>query len=92
MGTVILNKIQVENVDGTIAEINVSGGGGDGTRPPQNSVGSAEIEDEGVKKEDLEKPIQDKLDLLDDSNVVTNEELEEEWADVMRKAMGGEDL
>ena len=39
-----------------------------------------------MKKEDLDKSIQDKLDLVDDSNVVTEEELEDGWSEAMRNA------
>ena len=79
-----LKKIIVEDVDGKKHEF--TGGGGDGTRPAPNSVGTDEIEDEGVKKQDLEKPIQDKLDILDDSNVITEEELEDAWSEAMQNA------
>ena len=83
--THVLNKFVVQDVDGQQHEF-VGGGGGDGTRPAPNSVGTDEIEDEGVKKEDLDKSIQDKLDLVDDSNVVTEEELEDGWSEAMRNA------
>lgn len=83
--THVLNKFVVQDVDGQQHEF-VGGGGGEGTRPAPNSVGTAEIEDEGVKKEDLDKSIQDKLDLVDDSNVVTEEELEDGWSEAMRNA------
>ena len=83
--THVLNKLVVQDVDGNQYEF-ADGGGGDGTRPAPNSVGTAEIEDEGVKKEDLDKSIQDKLDLMDDSNVVTEEELEDSWSEAMRNA------
>lgn len=79
-----LSKLIVADVDGKEHEF--KGGSGDGTRPAPNSVGTDEIEDEGVKKQDLEKPIQDKLDILDDSNVITEEELEDAWSDAMRNA------
>lgn len=55
-------------------------------KPGPDSVGSAEIEDEGVKKQDLDKDIQDKLDILDDSNVITEEELEDGWQEALRQA------
>ena len=83
--THVLNKFVVQDVKGQQHEF-VGGGGGEGTRPAPNSVGTAEIEDEGVKKEDLDKSIQDKLDLVDDSNVVTEEELEDGWSEAMRNA------
>ena len=38
------------------------------------------------EKRDLEKDIQDKLDVLDDSNVMTEEEIEEEWQQAMQNA------
>lgn len=78
-----LNNIEVQMPDGKTYEMN--GGGGSST-PGPNSVGSDEIKDEGVKKQDLEKPIQDKLDILDDENVVTEQELEDGWEDAMREA------
>lgn len=84
--THVLNKLVVEDVDGKQHEFAGGGGGGEGTRPAPNSVGTEEIEDEGVKKEDLDKSIQDKLDLMDDSNVVTEEELEDSWGEAMRNA------
>lgn len=83
--THVLNKLVVQDVDGQKHEF-VGGGGGEGTRPAPNSVGTDEIEDESVKKEDLDKSIQDKLDLVDDSNVVTEEELEDSWGEAMRNA------
>lgn len=84
--THVLNKLVVQDVDGEQHEFAGGGGGGEGTRPAPNSVGTVEIEDEGVKKEDLDKSIQDKLDLVDDSNVVTEEELEDGWGEAMRNA------
>jgi len=83
--THVLNKLVVQDVDGEQHEF-TGGGGGEGTRPAPNSVGTVEIEDEGVKKEDLDKSIQDKLDLVDDSNVVTEKELEDGWSEAMRNA------
>lgn len=80
-----LTKIVVEDIDGK--EYEVSGGsGGSAERPAPNSVGSAEIEDEGVKQEDLDKSIQDKLDLIDESNVVSEQDIEDDWKEAMRKA------
>ena len=79
-----LKKIIVADVDGKEHEF--SGGGGDSSSPGPNTVGSEEIKDESVEKQDLHKDIQDKLDLLDDSNVVTEEELQDGWAEAMRQA------
>lgn len=79
-----LNKIIVADVDGKEHEF--KGGSGEGSRPGPNTVGSAEIEDESIEKQDLHKDIQDKLDLLEDSNVVTEEELENGWEEAMRQA------
>ena len=82
--THVLNKLVVQDVDGQQHEF--AGGGGEGTRPAPNSVGTAEIEDEGVKKEDLDRSIQDQLDVLSDENVVSEEELEDSWKEAMRQA------
>lgn len=78
-------KLIIEVVDGKEYEI----AGNDGIRPAANSVGTAEIEDEGVKKEDLDKEIQEKLDVIDDSNVVSEDELSDEWEQAMQNAMNG---
>ncbi len=75
-----IKKIIVKSLSGKTAEIEVSGA------PGPNSVGTEELIDEGVKKQDLEKDIQDKLDVLDDSNVVSEEELEESWKEAMHNA------
>ena len=75
-----IKKIIVKSLSGKTAEIEVSGTSG------PNSVGTEELIDEGVKKQDLEKDIQDKLDVLDDSNVVSEEELEESWKEAMHNA------
>ena len=88
MADIILSKITVEDVDGKQYEF---AGGGGATRPGPNSVGTDEIEDEGVKKQDLEKQIQDKLDLLSDENIITEEEIEDDWKDALRGA-GLDDL
>lgn len=76
-------KLIIEDCDGTQYEVAGSGGG---SQPAPNSVGSREIEDESIKKEDLEKDIQDKLDVLDESNVITEEELENDWQEAMNNA------
>lgn len=83
--THVLSKLVFQDAAGGQHEF-IGGGGGEGTRPAPNSVGTDEIEDEGVKKQDLDKSIQDKLDILDDSNVVTEEELQDGWAEAMRQA------
>lgn len=75
-----IKKIIVKSLSGKTAEIEVS------STPGPNSVGTEELIDEGVKKQDLEKDIQDKLDVLDDSNVVSEEELEESWKEAMHNA------
>lgn len=82
-----LSKIIFVDVDDK--EYMFSGSSGDGARPGPNSVGSAEIKDESVEKQDLNKDIQDKLDLLNDSNIVTEEELDDEWQQAMNNAMNG---
>ena len=64
----------------------MNGGGGGSSTPAPNSVGSEEIKDESIKKQDLDKGIQDKLEVLDDGNVVTESELEDGWAEAMRNA------
>ena len=74
----------IEDCDGTQYECGSGGSGG--SQPAPNSVGSQEIEDGSVKKEDLEKDIQDKLDVLDESNIITEEELENDWQEAMNNA------
>lgn len=83
-------KLIIEDCDGTQYEVAGSGGSG-GSQPAPNSVGSQEIVDESIKKEDLEKDIQDKLDVLDESNVITEEELENDWQEAMNNAGIGVD-
>lgn len=82
----IMTKIRRIIFKGRGIEAEIAGSGGEGTQPAPNSVGSAEIQDEGVKKEDLEKDIQDKLDVLSDENVISEDELEEGWKEAMRQA------
>lgn len=84
MRTVRVNRLEVQDCNGDIAEF--IGNGGGGSIPAPNSVNSETIEDEGVKKQDLEKDIQDKLDILDESNVISEEELENDWAHAMEQA------
>ena len=69
-----------------VGEVEIAGSGGEGSIPAPNSVNSETIEDESVQKHDLDKEIQDKLDVIDDTNIVTEEELEEGWSEAMRKA------
>ena len=57
-----------------------------GSTPGPNSVGSEEIKDEGVKMEDLERDIQDKLDAMDDENVISEEEIADEWNKALQDA------
>lgn len=73
-------------IDGKTYTVKVNGGGGDGSTPAHNSVGSEEIRDESIEKQDLAKDIQDKLEVLDESNVITESELEDSWAEAMRNA------
>lgn len=77
-----IKKILMESFQGQTAELDLSGNG----QPGPDSVGSEQIQNEGVKKEDLDQDIQDKLDVLDESNVVTEEELEESWREAMHNA------
>ncbi len=77
-------KLIIEDVDGT--EYEVAGTGGDGGTVPANSVNSQSIEDGSVQKVDLDQEIQDKLDVIDDSNIVTEEELAEDWQEAMNQA------
>lgn len=77
-------KLIIEDLDGK--EYEIGGTGGEGMQPAPNSVGSKEIEDGSIQKEDLDKDIQDKLDVLDDSNVITEEELNEDWQEAMNNA------
>ena len=74
----------IEDCDGTQYECGSGGSGG--SQPAPNSVGSQQIEDGSIQKEDLEKDIQDKLDVLDESNIITEEELENDWQEAMNNA------
>lgn len=77
-------KLIIEDVDGT--EYEVSGTGGGGGVAPTNSVNSQSIEDESIQKQDLDKSIQEKLDMLEESNVITEQEMEDDWAEAMNQA------
>lgn len=81
--TIKCKKLFFDAGNGEVAEF--SGGGTDG-RPNPNSVGTEELEDEGVKMPDLEKDIQKRLEVLDDENVVTEDELEDCWQEAMQNA------
>ena len=59
--------------------------GGSGT-PGPDSVGSDQIQDEGVKMKDLDKGIQDKLEALDESNVVSEGDIKDMWEEAMQNA------
>lgn len=59
--------------------------GGSATTGP-NSIGSNEIEDHSVQEEDLDQDIVDKLNVLSDENVISEEELESDWEDALRQA------
>lgn len=83
-----MRKLKTLIIDICGDEYEFNGGSGS-ERPAANSVGTAEIEDEGVKKEDLDKEIQEKLDVIDDSNVVSEDELSDEWEQAMQNAMNG---
>lgn len=74
----------IEDCDGTQYECGSGGSGG--SQPAPNSVGSQQIEDGSIQKEDLDKDIQDKLDVLDDSNIITEEELNDDWQEAMNNA------
>lgn len=54
--------------------------------PAEGSIGSKEIEDGSIQQEDLDQEIQDKLDVLDESNVITEEDLENDWQNAMNNA------
>jgi hypothetical protein len=82
--TKILRNLIVEDVNGE--EYQFEGGGGSGSQPAPNSVGSSEIQDHSVQEEDLDPTIVEKLDMLEDENIVTEEELEDDWAEAMRNA------
>ena len=78
-------KLIIEDVDGAEYEIAGTGGGG-GAQPAPNSVGSTEIENHSIQEEDLDQDIIVNLNMLDDENVVTEDELEDDWEDAMREA------
>ena len=54
--------------------------------PSPDSVGTEEIMDHGVHAEDLDEEINERLDALDDGNVVSEDELEDVWAEAMHQA------
>ena len=83
METIQVSKLQIDCVEGVTAEF---AGGGGGSTPAPNSVNSETIQDESVKKEDLDKDLQNKLDILNESNVIAEEDLEEDWAHAMEQA------
>lgn len=78
-------KLQVETSKGTVYEF----GGGD--KPGANSVGSAEIENDSVQEEDLHPDVREKLNAMNDSEDVTEEEIEDCVMDALR-ANGLEEL
>jgi len=77
-------KLIIEDVDGK--EYEIAGTGGGSAQPAPNSVGSSEIEDHSIQEEDLDPSIIDKLNMLDDSNVISEDELSDDWEDAMREA------
>lgn len=79
----IINKLVIRTPKG---EYEFAGGNGSGTTPGPDSVGSEQIQDEGVKMQDLDKDIQDKLEVLDESNVVSEEAIEDMWEEAMQNA------
>ena len=76
-----INKLIVEDPKGNSHVLE----GGSAT-PGPNSVDSETIVDEGVKKQDLDRSIQEKLDALDEGNIVTEEEIDDEWNAALRNA------
>ena len=80
-----IKTLIVEDVDGKEYEF-TGGSGGSGSTQAPNSVNSQTIEDESIQKVDLDKSIQEKLDVLDESNVVTEEDLRDDWAEAMEQA------
>ena len=58
--------------------------GGSGDRPGENSVGSAEIENDSVQEEDLHPDVREKLNAMNDSEDVTEEEIEDCIMDALR--------
>ncbi len=83
METIQVSKLQIDCVEGVTAEF---AGGGGGSTPAPNSVNSESIENESIKKEDLEKDLQDKLDVLDETNIISEEDLKDDWAQAMEQA------
>lgn len=61
----------------------------DSATPGPNSIGTDEIQDKSVHENDLAEEVTEKLDILDESNVITEEEIEEEWMRAIAKALGG---
>lgn len=82
-----MEKVNVSKLEVDIAgKTAVLESGGGGSTPAPNSVNSETIQDHSIKEEDLDHAILDKLDSLDEENVVTEEEIEECWSEAMRNA------
>ncbi len=82
-----MEKVNVSKLEVDIAgKTAVLESGGGGSTPAPNSVNSETIQDHSIKEEDLDHTILDKLDSLDEENVVTEEEIEECWSEAMRNA------
>ena len=79
MSEKIKSKLEID-VFGRVYEF---GGGG---QPEADSVGSEEIKDGSVQPEDLDAGIQEKLDVLDEGNVITEGEIDEDWEAQKRQA------
>ena len=61
-------------------------GGGEGSQPAPNSVGSDEIKDKSIERQDLSDDIQNTLNDVSDENVVSESELEDSWDEALRNA------
>ncbi len=61
-------------------------GGGESSQPAPNSVGTDEIKDGSIKRQDLSDDIQNTLNDVSDENVVSESELEDSWEDAMKNA------
>ena len=73
MGTIVVNNLEFEDVDGQIVRFE---GGSGGSQPAPNSVGSEQIKDGSVGKVDVDEEVQEGLDELNNISI-TDEELED---------------
>lgn len=82
-----MEKVNVSKLKVDIAgKTAVLESGGGGSTPAPNSVNSETIQDHSVREEDLDPAILEKLESLDEGNVITEDEIQECWTEAMRNA------